>query len=329
MKKQRPVGLILAGGQSKRLFPFSVAKPLLEVSKKSLLEQALTRLSGFDCFVVCNKKIAAEIKVYFKKKKRKVPQFIIEPEGRDTAAAVGFAIRQFAKKPPLWLAVVSADHWFPELGYQDFLDTVAREIECKPDSLFVAGSETSTKDPEAFSQFGWIVPERFKDGESYSVSRFVEKPSSDKIAELIAAGGLINAGMFFGTYEVFFKAYQNYYPNVLNPKFKFSNLERLPIDRAIVEKAKNVRVVPLSVRWEDLGTWTDWAKHVGSAIGGTQKIVSSKKYFTWVEDGYEVSIFGLEDIAVVQCNKKIVVMPLSKTKDMKLFLEKIDEKGLK
>src|SRR5437870_5493400 len=102
----KPLGLILAGGQSKRLFPIETPKPLLKVDGKTLLQHAIERLEGFEIRIVCNSSIARQIEESFLKDGLKVPQFAIEPEGRDTAAAVGFGIRSAANSRPSWVAVL-------------------------------------------------------------------------------------------------------------------------------------------------------------------------------------------------------------------------------
>lgn len=330
-QRNRPLGLILAGGQSKRLFPVTTPKPLLKVKGKFLLQEALERLKGFDNYIVTNSEIAAQIKKAFKRAKLKVPQFIIEPTGRDTAAAVGFGIREATRKKKYsWVSILSADTWMPEWadrskGFSNYLNRVELAIQLNPEALFVAGSSSTTKAQESHSQFGWILSSSADSAESnaghdYSrtVSKFVEKPEGSALESLRIQGALINAGMFFGKAETFLKAYEQFYPEVLRAtKSSYKNLVRAPVDKAIFEKYSNVRVVPLDLQWEDLGTWEDWYKHIGE---GEAVRVNSDRVFVGAES-LEVHAYGLKDIAIIESAGRLLVMPLSQARKLKDYLK--------
>lgn len=318
----KPLGLILAGGQSKRLFPVKTPKPLLKVRGRFLLQEALERLKNFDTYIVTNAEIADAIKKAFKKAKLKTPQFIIEPVGRDTAAALGFGIREAArKKKYTWAAILSADTFMPETKkFSDYLKRVETAVRDHPDSLFVGGSQSDTKPEHAHSQFGWILSD-LKVGlndASHSVLKFVEKPTAEKLQELRAyEGALINAGMFFGRVETFLTAFERHYPQVLSvTKSSYKNLERAPVDKAIFEKFQSVRVVPLNLQWEDLGTWEDWFQHVGE---GDARRVHSTRVFVQTEHPLEVHAYGLKDIAIVESDGRLLVMPLSEARRLKEY----------
>ncbi len=321
----KKLGLILAGGQSKRLFPVQDPKPLLQIDGVSLLEQAIERLKDFEVYIVSNKGIADKIKSYLLNKNfAKMPRFLIEPEGRDTAAAVGFGIRELKASPDDFVAVLSADHWVPETKkFHKFLNAVEKEIKSYPNSLFVAGSDQKTKEKKSHSQFGWIVPKYEKGSKSFKVRVFVEKPKGAKLEKVRKSKGLINGGIFFGLYETFFSAFKKYYPQVLDRNFSYKDLVRMPVDKAIFEKYENVRVVPLSLRWEDLGTWSDWYKLIGRGPGETGVQVKSKSVLISCDPSIQVNVFGCEDLAVIQQGSQILVMPLSQSAQLKDFLESI------
>lgn len=317
MEYQRPLGIILAGGKSQRLYPVQKPKPLLKKDGKFLLQDAIERLDGFDIRIVTNASIAVEIKSTFLAAGLETPKFIIEPEGRDTAAAVGFALKESQSDSHPWVAVLSADHWMPESKkFSSFLKDVEAAVKKNPDSLFVAGSPRTSKNPKTHFQFGWIAPRpktkaTEKNDPSLAVESFVEKPSLAKLRNLYKKKALINCGMFFGNFKTFLKAYQKLYPQVLGSETPYSKLVRTPIDRAIFEKFESVRVIPFPLRWEDLGTWEDWYDHSSPRQKGVY--ISSNSL-------NEISVFGLQDIAVVEDSGRLLVMPLSKTRNLKDYL---------
>lgn len=298
---------------------------------KLLLQQAIERLKGFETFVVTNSQVAQEIRKTFRAEKLTVPQFIIEPEPRDTAAAVGFGIRKALarrrSKSFDWVAVLSADHWMPDSKTSDFhrfLRTIETEIHRFPHCLFVSGSPASSKKKQSHSQFGWILPDKKRESSkvlSYVVKHFIEKPKGAKLAKVRASNGLINAGMFFGRPETFLKAYRKFYPRVLSSKCQYSKLPKMPIDRAIVEKFSNIRVVPQPYRWEDLGTWKDWMDCTREE-NGIQ--IESKNCYLRSDPEVTIYAFGIQGMAVIQSKTKILVIPVSDTRNLKAYLKKLE-----
>lgn len=327
--KIKAVGFVLAGGESKRLFPWKYSKTLLEVNGESLLKQALDRLAGLDqSFVVTNAAISKEITQHFKSKKLKAPDYILEPEPRDTAAAIGFALTQLKSKPE-WVVVLSGDQYIPDTKkYREFLKNVEKEVKKFPQALFVAGSLPSTKTPASHSQFGWILPKKSnsKSDLSYAVETFVEKPKGAKLTNLRRKKGLINAGMFFGRYETFIEAYKKFYPAVMEKNPNYSRLEKKPVDRAIFENYSEVRALPFSIKWEDLGTWDSIHSKVG---GQASHQIKSKNVFTWSNSEREIYVFNMKDIAVVEAGNKTLVMPISETPRLKEYLQQLDKKNPK
>ena len=324
---KKSLGVILAGGQSRRLFPFQRPKPLFEVGGRFLLEMAIERLKGFDIRIVASAAIAHEIRVAFRNRKLPIPDFWIEPEGRDTAAAVGFAVVQAKAIKAEWMAVISADHWMPDTrSFHRFLKRVGLEVHRFSDSLFVAGSPSQTKDPSTHSQFGWIVRQNETSKlTSFPVKTFVEKPKGAILQKLRKEGGLINAGMFFGRVSAFESAYRRFYPHVLDRGCVYSSLPRQPVDQAIFEKYESVRVFPFTQTWEDLGTWKDWSE-INAQISDKQSKRACvyppvDSIFTLTSSLKEVYVFGLDDLAVIEDGGRLLIMPLSQTTQMKNFLE--------
>jgi|GEM_PF-6331041 len=317
----KPIGLILAGGRSQRLFPESRPKPLLEVNGVSLMEQSLERLKNFETYVITNQEIGLELKKYLRAK-RKETKFLFEPEGRDTAAAVGFGLRHFRDQDS-WVAILSADQWLQDSSaYWDFLKVVEKEIELYPEALFVAASPSEHKPQASHSQFGWIVSERESPSQSFRVKNFIEKPQGKELEEVRKQGGGINGGMFFGKIKTFIKAYKSLFPQPLDSNQDYFKIQRTPVDRAIFEKYQEVRSIPLHIKWEDLGTWQDWAKQIGNE-GITQ--IDAQNNFVYSTTNQKTYIFGTNDLAVIQTNDKTLVMPLSETRKMKDYLEKLKE----
>lgn len=269
------------------------------------------RLKGYDSFVVCNPKIA---KIIQKKIGLPSSRFILEPEGRDTAAAVGWALARKAKGYD-FVAVLSADQYIPHPNrFVRTLKRIESETRVFPDALFVVGSNRKTKKEDSFSQFGWIVP-RSSATTSKAIRLFVEKPKEGRLRAVLKGNGLINAGMFFGRSEVFIRAYEMLYPQIfrVSRARDYSQLERLPIDRAICEKYAQMRVIAADFEWEDLGTWADWASERPELWEGYN--------FIDTQSLKSVKVYGLRDLCLVERAGKLLIMPLAETRNLKKYLD--------
>jgi mannose-1-phosphate guanylyltransferase len=309
--------VVLAGGKSIRLFPETRPKALLTIENKSLLEATLERFRGLDCFVVCNNKIASSIRKYFKDKRQKPPSFLIEPEARDTAAAVAFAVQNLPKKYD-WLAIASADQWMPQPEKFSFtLKAVLKESQDYPESIFILGSPAQMKPRATHSQFGWLLIDRREKGNSGKVKRFVEKPTGSLLSRLKKSGALINCGVFFAYRETLIEGFKKFFPEGLASKTKYKEISRVAFDRAIIEKHPRVRALEFLGHWEDMGTWYDWHRLVGSSPH-RQKL--SSNCYVRCEPDHEVYLFGISNVVVIQTGRQILVTNLAAAKNLKKYL---------
>jgi mannose-1-phosphate guanylyltransferase len=301
----------------------------MKVGRESLLESALNRLKGFDIRIVAKASIARQMRAHLKGKLGKAKaEFFCEPEGRDTAAAVGFGIRCSKALHPKWVAVVSADHWIPHTkAYQKFLQRVGTEIAKFPDALFVCGSSAASKPATMHSQLGWVVPKVGAENDfSFGTQCFVEKPSADRLKSLTAQGALINAGMFFGRWETFEAAFKAHYPEVLNSKVKYSSLERQPVDRAIFERFENVRVIPLGLQWEDLGTWEEWDRHgFGRAGASVKSAIEGAHVICRTSTLKQVSVVSRQDLVIIEEEGQLLILDRKEAAQLKTHLERMGE----
>ena len=108
----------------------------------------------------------------------------------------------------------------------------------------------------------------------HAVKRFIEKPKRDAAEKMIAAGGHYwNAGMFVWRVAQIVKAFEEHLPAtakaidslaeaVGTPRYEhvlaevWEETDKTTIDYGILEKAKNVAVVPADIGWHDVGSWT-------------------------------------------------------------------------
>src|SRR4051812_23287023 len=177
-------GLIMAGGAGTRLWPLSRKgrpKQILPLIKgRSLLQLSYERLRGVlppeRIFVCANAEYADAVFENLPDLPR--PNLFGEPEGRDTANAVGLPAAVLHKKDPdAVIAVVTADHVIePVSRFQDALRLAFSVAKDNPTALVTFGIlPTFGHTGLGYIHRGDLLHGQTKEG-GYKVLAFKEKP---------------------------------------------------------------------------------------------------------------------------------------------------------
>ncbi len=331
--------VIMAGGSGTRFWPASRSlrpKQLLPLagSADSLLAATVSRLAPLvtpdRVFVVTGERIGAATKAALPG----VPpeQILFEPAARNTAPCVAWAAAVIEKIDPNALVMVlPADHFITD-------ETAFRQILEKAVSAAAEGRLTTVG----------IVPTRAETGYGYielgheigngvkEVARFVEKPNRERAEQFLAGKKhLWNAGMFFFRASHMMKLFDEHQPDIAKGvraiaddpsklNSVFPTLTSISVDNAIAEKAGGLAVVPGDFGWNDVGSWEsayelgkkDEAGNVISegslAIDAKNNLIRSKKL---------VALVGVDDLVVVDTEDAVLVMPRSRSQDVRLVIE--------
>jgi mannose-1-phosphate guanylyltransferase/mannose-6-phosphate isomerase len=267
------VPVILAGGQGRRLWPLTGTarpKPLLRLlSRRSLLQEAVQRVSVFsDPLVVTHHAYAQRILDHLVAIDGKISRIICEPAARSTAMAIAVASFMLERSSQVMM-VMPSDHFIEDDAV--FRSCAAAAALAAADNhLVILGAVPRSVE----TRYGYIRTSGQAEG-TYSVKSFTEKPPYDTAFVLAKTPGCFwNTGIFLVRPSVFLAMIRNFAPAVylcareafekrtedepfIFPGFDaYARAPAVSIDRAVMEKYGDARLIPLQTGWSDIGCWS-------------------------------------------------------------------------
>ena len=198
--------------------------------------------------------------------------------------------------------------------------------------------------------YGYIEYDKTTNANIKPVKQFREKPDYDTAKSFLKQGNFLwNAGIFMWRVNSVILAFRKHQPElfslfekgipVYNTNFEdefiktnYSNSENISVDYAIMEKSKNVFVLPATFDWNDLGTWgslydkLDKDSEQNAAINS--KILAENSSGNLIRTKYDkiVVVDGLNDYIIVDKDEVLLIFPKSKEQDIKKVLQKVKDK---
>jgi mannose-1-phosphate guanylyltransferase len=220
-------------------------------------------------------------------------------------------------------------------------------------------------DPSAFVTFG-IRPTRPETGYGYiergehlgdpdgialhRVAQFREKPDKDTAERFLAEGRFAwNSGIFLWRASTILDALARHRPAIaatldrIAPSLgtpdeaevvarEFPTMERVPIDKAVMEKAGNVRVLEVIYDWNDVGDWRALTSLVspdasGNTTQGPVLTAETTGSIIVSDDGGLIATLGVDDLVIVQSGGATLVARKDQLDRLKALVEGLDEAG--
>lgn len=339
--------IIRAGGVGTRLWPVSLkSKPKqlhALVSKKTLLQETWERVvpivSPENIFISCNRSYEKAIRKQLKGIHRN--HLIIEPERRDTAAAICWESLVISKKDThAIVASLGSDHVVHEAEvFQKALQRGEAFLQKYPEHILLLACKPSYPD----TGYGYIQFGSEKEDGIFQVKEFREKPNEKDAKKYFESGKYLwNANMFMWRVDTVLQLYAKNLPQMFRSLSKanaknlsriYSSLPSLSIDTAILEKAKNIVVMPLELGWSDIGDWARLkdqlaSQEVENVLKGKVSVLDSKNSLVWNESKKVTAAIGLKDIIVVVTDQAVLVCDKYSSQKVKEVLVKLDPKFL-
>ncbi len=333
------VPVVLSGGVGSRLWPLSrrsTPKQLHALTEgRSLIQATVARVGDAGrCLIVCGPAVVDGISNQLD---RDGLEFVIEPEGRNTAPAITAAAMRL--EPDDVLVVLPADH-------------VIQDEEIFRDQLEIAVKAAIEGHLVIFG----VVPHRPETGYGYimsgdqiaggwTVERFVEKPDARTAARMVSSGRYLwNSGMFVTKAGTVLEEVAELAPELSGAVRdsvsssetagnrtvlgdEFLSAPSISFDNAIMEKTRRGVVIPLDSGWSDLGSWAAlW--ELGSLDADDNVVVGD----VIVEDttgsylrseSRVVAVVGLDDLVVVETADAVLVASRDRANEVKGLVDRL------
>ncbi|MEO0225997.1 MAG: mannose-1-phosphate guanylyltransferase [candidate division WOR-3 bacterium] len=336
------VAVILAGGKGERFWPKSkpdFPKQFLSFFDRrpaiKLTEQRLTGLvSASDRYYVVPQRLVKVVRKVFGLK-----NLIVEPVGRNTAAAIGLAALVLQKRlGDAIMFVLPSDHLIRDKErFQNCLRFAAGLAE--RDYLVTFGIKPSRPDTNyGYIKCGSLIEER--DGMvAYRVLNFKEKPDPRTAVRYLRAGNYYwNSGIFVWRVKTIIEALREYAPDLYRGltgylrqrSIKvFENLPSISIDYQVMEKAKRIALIRANFDWDDIGSWDALARHLprdekGNVVVGSHIGIDTKDSIIFSEKRL-IATIGVDDLIIIDGGDEVLVCKRDHISKIREVVQKVSK----
>lgn len=351
--------VILAGGGGTRLWPKSREKTPKQFLKlytaNTLMQDAYDRVSPLvspdHVIVVSNKDYVDEVRAQLPQVPRE--NIVGEPAKRETAAAMLLGAMIAKERDPEAIVVNQASDQILT-NNEEFLHVVSTAAHVASDgsSIVTVGILPTF----AHTGFGYVkIGEELTKVDKlpvFKVANFTEKPNEATAKAFIATGKYFwNANMYVWKASSLIEAFKKYSPSIIETmsplehtigtkdfqeslEKAYHSVEKISIDYAISEKAENLVLIPGDFGWNDIGDWKVVYDLRDKNEVGNVILTEDEKGQVVCHDSYNnlvhthdrlIALVGMEDTIVVDTGEILLVMPKSKSQDVKKIVEKLKE----
>ena len=268
----------------------------------------------------------------------KQAQVLLEPAMRNTAPCILYASLKIQKQNPDAVMVVApSDHWIED--EEEFSRNLQQCFDfCqKEDALMTLGIQPTFPN----TGFGYIEFDKTDSNPIKKVNQFREKPDYETAKSFLDSGNFLwNGGIFIWSVKAITAAFEKFQPqmdalfqqgldsyNTSNEKqfidANYAKAEDVSIDYAVMEKAKNVFVLPATFDWNDLGTWgslhekLDKDENNNAVVNAKVVLENASNNIIRAEGKKLIVIDGLDDYIIVDKDDILMIYPKSKEQDIK------------
>ncbi len=335
------IAAILAGGRGVRLWPESRTQHPKQLCKlvddKAMLDHTIDRLKNAGCkkiiIITGDELLPAITELVNKRQDHQSIEIMSEPEGKNTAPAVGMVLSKYIDQSDEILGIFPADHHI--LNERVFIDSLSRAGQAAQQGHIVTIGIQPDRPETGFGYIEKTKMEIGNIGDVYQVNSFYEKPNADLAQKYIDSGSFMwNSGIYVGKIGVLLKEFGRHLPDIheaakdgyLHYKQSYGKLPSISMDHGIAEKSDRMAVVPADFGWCDLGSWnafsdvhpTDQNENV---CMGHDVIMMDTRSCIIKQNEKTLVLFGVEDLVVVETDDVIMVADRKKCQNIRDLTE--------
>jgi mannose-1-phosphate guanylyltransferase len=349
----RAFTIVMAGGSGTRFWPLSTPdrpKQFLPLAggDDPLLVATVARAARFsartDVLVVTSERLAEATRRLLPDLPRE--NVLAEPVGRNTAPCIAWAAARVVREDPDALcAVLAADHFIDDVDA--FATTALCALGAAEHGDIVTIGIRPTR-PE--TGYGYVEMGEQIDEGVFRAQRFVEKPNKQRAGQFLAAGRFLwNSGMFFFRGRTMLDAIRAHLPalgevvdriaqlpaggdEAAIVRDAYPTLPDVSIDHGVMEKVRDVAVVPASFGWTDVGSYeAAWElaerdAEKNSVPDGAIVIDSTGSYVRTTANK-KVALIGVSDLVVIETEDALLIVPRARAQDVKLVTAALAKRG--
>jgi mannose-1-phosphate guanylyltransferase len=356
------IPVILSGGVGSRLWPVSREahpKPFMTLPDgQNLIQKTFLRAASLkgvsQVLTVTNRELLFKTEDEYRSVNTAglAQGFILEPFGRNTAAAVAMAALQIQglKGDGAHMLVLAADHLIQDEAA--FASAVAKAVSLSSQGWLVTFG-VQPQYPE--TGFGYIeAGDAIGTDEGLKVARFVEKPDLKTAESYLAAGNYFwNSGMFCFQVGTVLEEFAKHAPDVLDAAAaslassrltqgdayhclavdadSFAKVPDISIDYALMERSDRVATVPCDIGWSDIGSWNAVSELTarddnGNRFEGEVLSHGSRNNYVNSEDRL-TALVGVEDLLVVDTPDALMIAHKDHAQDVKHIVGQLKSSG--
>jgi mannose-1-phosphate guanylyltransferase len=185
----------------------------------------------------------------------------------------------------------------------------------------------------------------------YRVRSIWEKPPHEQAEQFLKQGGFSwNSGMFVWKASTILKAIERFLPALYRGLLQISEalgtdreeevvgtiyagLQSVSIDYGVMEKAKDVLVIPGDFGWSDVGSWDSLWEVAGKDRDGN----AVRGPFIGIDAGDSlihspgklVVLVGVRDLLVVETDDALLICRRGRSQDVRKVVERLEKEGRK
>lgn len=343
--------VIMAGGVGSRFWPVSTQefpKQFHDMlgTGASLIQKTFERINGLvpsgNILIATNERYEDLVLQQLPEVQKN--QLLLEPSMRNTAPCILYAaLKIYDQNKDGVMLVAPSDHWIDD--EPEFIRNIETSFKASAenDILMTLGIQPDAPN----TGYGYI---QFEEGNDTvkKVKNFTEKPDLTTAKGFLASGNYLwNAGIFVWSAKSIIKAFEEHLPEMKTLfdcpdtyntdkevpfiQSHYESAENISIDFGIMERAKNVHVLPVDVGWNDLGTWgslynkLDKDANKNATLGTDAIFRDARGNMIRTQAGKKVVVQGLQDFIVIEKEDVLLICPKKDEQDIKQIVSDVKD----